>query len=93
MQFTSLCSLHGQPQVPVLPVQDAPLLRQLLLSGSPDQAPERLWLLRLLSAGMRGPEDGDIFRCLPLLTTSTMFRSQTTMQTKRFYLRVFCTEP
>ena len=44
-------------------IQDAPLLRQLLLSGAPDQAGERLWLLRLLAAGFQGPADGDIFRC------------------------------
>ena len=42
--------------------QDAPLLRQLLLSGAAEQGGERLWLLRLLVAGLRGPADGAILR-------------------------------
>lgn len=44
--------------------QDPPLLRQLLLSGAADEGGERLWLLRLLAAGLRSPADGAIFRCL-----------------------------
>ena len=44
-------------------VQEAPLLKQLLSSSSPEQAAERLWLARLLAAGFQDQAEGDIFRC------------------------------
>ncbi len=44
-------------------MQEAPLLKQLLSSSSPEQAAERLWLVRLLAAGFQDQTDGDIFRC------------------------------
>ena len=44
-------------------MQEAPLLRQLLSSSTAEHAAERLWLVRLLAAGFRGQEEGDIFRC------------------------------
>ena len=44
-------------------VQEAPLLKQLLSSSSPEQAAERLWLVRLLAAGFQDQTEGDIFRC------------------------------
>ena len=44
-------------------VQEAPLLRQLLSSSTAEHAAERLWLVRLLAAGFRSQEEGDIFRC------------------------------
>ena len=43
-------------------MQEAPLLRQLLSSSTTEHAAERLWLVRLLAAGFRGQEEGDIFR-------------------------------
>ena len=43
--------------------QEAPLLKQLLSSSSPEQAAERLWLARLLAAGFQDQTEGDIFRC------------------------------
>lgn len=43
-------------------MQEAPLLRQLLSSSAAEHAAERLWLVRLLAAGFRGQEEGNIFR-------------------------------
>ena len=46
-------------------MQEAPLLKQLLSSSSPEQATERLWLARLLAAGFQDQTEGDIFRYVP----------------------------
>lgn len=43
-------------------MQEAPLLKQLLSSSSPEQEAERVWLARLLAAGFQDQFEGDIFR-------------------------------
>ena len=52
----------GPPGMKGADVQEAPLLRQLLSSSTAEHAAERLWLARLLAAGFRGQEEGDVFR-------------------------------
>ena len=46
-------------------MQEAPLLKQLLSSSSPEQEAERAWLARLLAAGFQDQTEGDIFRSAP----------------------------
>ncbi|GAB4818251.1 hypothetical protein N2152v2_005297 [Parachlorella kessleri] len=69
----SLAVMHpGAPMYPpinrylvrkaVLDLQEVPLFGQLMLGGAPQHASERRWLLQLLLAGLRGPEDARLYR-------------------------------
>jgi hypothetical protein len=49
------CKFHS-------PVQDIPLFYNLFNSGSPSYRAERVWMLRLLAAGLMTSADGRVFR-------------------------------
>lgn len=81
-------------------IQDAPLLRRLLISGGEEHAAERLWLLRLLAGGCGAAEDSEnVFRrrfvgeLLMSLHDSPLADSALQHTALRTLCRLACTAP